>query len=144
MKKIRNASGNKIHDAGSIANMQYNEKSGAQKQVDVGPKLMPLPGGGTPTCDAFTAVQSIPAGKSLAIYNNSATLGTVAFGDSAAELATITAAGTVLANGQPVIPCKPNDWTIISAGEQTFVKTSATTLLVYLIDDETSIVTSSR
>lgn len=138
MYKKRNTKGNKVQDPSLIANLQYNEKSGAQKQVDVGPKLIPLDAGtATPTTSAAT-IKALPSmGKSLAIYNNAGTIASVTFG-AAGQVS--LAAGAVDAVTKAVgIPCKPNDWTYLSAGEATHVIASAATLLVFIIDDDTSI-----
>jgi hypothetical protein len=134
MANKRNVLGNKTQDPASIAAIQYNEKAGAQKQLTVGPSLMPLPGNVTV---ANAAPVNIGMGKIIAIYNNSGTLATVAFG--ADNTVTVGAAGSLDGSNNPSIPCKPNDWTYLSNGEKPYILTSAATLLTFLVDDDTLI-----
>lgn len=141
MRKIRNVPGNRVQDESTIVNTQYNEVSGAQKQIDVGPKLLPLltvvAGAEVKTTNATTAIGLPSMGRNLAIYNNSAVAATVTFGDASVISQAI---GTVNATSGAVgIPCTPNAWSYHSAGDATFVITSSVNLIVFLIDDETSI-----
>lgn len=137
MKK-RNIIGNKVKDPSSIANEQYNEASGAQKQVDVGPKLIPLDAGtASPTTNAATLKALPSAGRSIAVYNNAAAVGSITFGVAGqVSLAAGACDATTKAVG---IACPPNSWTYLSAGEDTHVIASAATLFVYLVEDNTSI-----
>lgn len=134
----RNVIGNKVQDSAAIQAMQFNEQAGAQKQVEVGPKLLPLDAGtGAPTTNATTAKALPSMGRSIAVYNNG-TIGSITFGD-----ATVTslAIGATNATTKAVgIPCPPNAWTYLSAGEATHVIASAATMFVFLIADDTSIV----
>lgn len=138
----RNVKGNKVVDPSLISNNEYNEASGAQKQIDVGPKLIPIPTPLTPFGVTVANAAAVPLpskGRSVAIYNNAGVVGVVTFGDS-----TVTAQALGAVNAaQPTsvgIPCKPNDWTYLSAGDATHIITSAATLFVYLIEDDTSLV----
>lgn len=135
----RNVNGKQAADPALIANTQYNEKAGAQKQIDVGPKLLPLDyNKATPTTDAST-IKSLPsAGRSIAVYNNAGAVGSITFGSDATQVS--KAPGVVDTVTKSVgIPCAPNAWSYLSAGEATFVISSAATLLVFLIDDATSL-----
>lgn len=135
----RNVDGKKVLDPSQISNLQYNEQSGAQKQVDVGPKLLPLDvGTATPTTNATTIKTLGGMGKNIAVYNNAGAVGSITFGVAGQ---TSQAPGAVDLTTKAVgIPCPPNAWTYLSAGEATHVIASAATLLVFLIDDNTSIV----
>lgn len=126
---------NKNIDTHSIENQSYNEAAGAQKNTDVGRRLLPLDDGASgKTCDASTARGLPSKGRNIAVYNNAATVGSITLGSSAAVAS--KAAGVVDAtSGEAGIACKPNDWTYIACNNQTWIISSANTLLVYLIDD---------
>ena len=117
------------------ASNSYNDLAGAQKNVSVGPKLKAIKlGEASYTTDATTARQ-IPKGTQLAIYNNSGSAESVTFGSTSAVAS--AAAGTVTAAGVVSIALKPNDWTYVSAGKDSWVITSSANALVYVIDDHT-------
>ena len=46
-------------------------------------------------------------------------------------------AGSVDANGNVSIPCKPNDWTYINTYNQDFIVTNASTVLCFIVQDHT-------
>ena len=122
------------YDSQTTASNTYNDYAGAQKNVEVGAVLQPIRTGSGWSTDASTT-KELPSGTQLAIYNNSGTLGAVAFGDLSSVA--VGAAGSVDGSGSPSIPCKPNEWTHICCGTRTFVKTSAATLLVFVVQDDT-------
>jgi hypothetical protein len=128
-----------IKDTGQLGNLTYNEASGAEKNMEVGRKLIPLDDGTGAgfTTNAATAKVLPSMGKNLAIYNNATSVGAVTLGDDASIAA--LAPGACDANGNVGIPCAPGDWTYIACGSKTFVRTTASTLLVFLIDDESYI-----
>lgn len=139
-KRVLN--GAMVQDPSTIAAHTYNEASGAQKNTEVGRHLMPLQtGAATWSTDATTAVRLPGRGKNLAVYNNANAVGSITLGDD--QFAPVSQApGAVQAatNGRNVgIACPPNEWTYIACGDQNQVIASAPTLLVYLIDDETSL-----
>lgn len=142
----RTIPGPATQDPSTIAAHTYNEASGAQKNMEVGRHLMPIPNGAASwTTNATTALILPSKGKCLAVYNNAGAVGSVTLGDTAFP-PTSQAAGVVQAatNGRNVgIACTPNDWTFIACGDQDQVISSAATLLVYLIDDPTSIRTEA-
>jgi hypothetical protein len=124
-------------DAGSAVSQSYNEQAGAQKNTEVGRYLVPLKSDATTyTTDASTARALPSKGRNLAIYNNANAVGSATLGDDA-SMASL-GAGAADSNGNVGIPCKPNDWTYIACNERQFVRTSASTLLVFLIEDDTS------
>lgn len=139
--------GNKTQDPSSISNFIYNEASGAEKNIEVGQKLLPLgDGAGDFTTNATTAKKLPKKGANIAIYNNAGAVGAVTFGTNTPTLVA-QAPGAVQTgtNGQSVgIPCPPNSWTLTAAGELDWVVASAATLLVFVIDDETSIKTEIK
>lgn len=141
-KSQRTFPGNKVQDPSTIANHTYNEMSGAQKNTEVGRHLQPLRINATTwSTDATTAVKLPEKGRNLAVYNNAGAVGSITLGD-ATYPPTSQAPGAVQATteGRNVgIACPPNDWTYIACGDQDQVIASAATLLVYLIDDPTSI-----
>lgn len=132
----------KVQDPSAIANHTYNQAAGAQKNMEVGRHLRPLNIDATTFTTDATTLRILPSkGKNLAVYNNAGAVGSVTLG-SATYVPTSQAPGAIQASteGQNVgIACKPNDWTYIACGEQDRVISSAATLLVYLIDDDTYI-----
>lgn len=143
----RTIPGPATQDPSTIAAHTYNEASGAQKNMEVGRHLMPLQtGASTWSTQANSAAVILPSkGRCLAVYNNAAAVGSITLGDTQFP-PTSQAPGVVQAttNGRNVgIACPPNDWTYIACGDQDQVIASAATLLVYLIDDPTSIKTEA-
>lgn len=138
----RNFPGNETRDPSSIANLIYNEKSGSQKNTEVGRKLIALPDGASGyTTNATTSKKLPKRGANLAIYNNAGAVGSITVGTNSPVLVS-QAVGVVQASteGQSVgIACPPAQWTFIACGELDWVIASAATLLVYLIDDATFI-----
>lgn len=140
-KKIRNQSGFDIQDPAIIHNLEYNNQAGSKKVSEVGRKLVPIPfinsGALAYTCDASTLRTLPKLGVNLAVYNNSGSIGSVTLGE--ANTQTSLAAGVTDANGHAGIPCQPNTWTYIACNESQFVISSAATLLVFIIDDNSAI-----
>lgn len=139
-KKIRNVPGDKIQDPNIIDNLEYSNSAGSKKVSEVGRHLIPLKfisGGAVAyTTDASTARRLDKAGACLAVYNSDTTLHAVTV--STASIAAL-AAGTTDVNGNVGIPCAPGAWTYIACDSALFVITNDATLLVFLIDDESSI-----
>jgi len=127
---------NKNFDPQLTSSNTYNDPAGGQKNLQVGPKLKPIQLSATSwTTDATTARQ-VQAGTQLAIYNNSTTLYGVRFGQDSSIAA--AAAGAVDAAGNVSCACKPSDWTYLAASEDTWVIAQNVALLVYIIDDHTT------
>jgi len=126
-------------DLGALGNLTYSHAAGAVKTTTTGLALDPLlSGDGVTFTTNATSALALPAkGKSLAIYNNSSSLGSITFGTSSAV--TVLAPGVTNATGQVGIPCLPNAWTYVSAYQYQWVIASASTLLVFLVSDSTSI-----
>ena len=136
----RNQNGNQIQDMGSIANFVYNQAAGADKVMESGRHLLPLvtPGVGTGyTTNPATAFPLPGAGRNIAVYNNAGAVGAITFGTD--NTVTALAAGVTDSSGRVGLPCMPNSWSYFAAGYSNWVISSAATLLVFLIDDNTSI-----
>lgn len=137
----RNIPGNTVQDPGAIDVLQYNNPSGARKSVQMGQHLLPLPtpGSGTGyTTDVSSAAYALPtAGKSLAVYNSAGTAGSITFGTD--NTVTALAAGATDSSGRVGLPCPANAWSIFAGGYSNWVISSASTLLVFLVNDESSI-----
>lgn len=119
------------YDQGVIANALFNDLTGAQKSLIVGPSLKPIFNG-----TVFTTNLTAPTvvkGLLLAIYNNSNSLHTITFGD---QTVTALSPGATDALGRVGIPCPPNQWTYLSPGHYTHAITSNPALLVFAIEDE--------
>jgi len=138
MKNMRNVPGHQSYDQGSIQNNQYNEAAGSQKNSEVGRHLLPIPlSASSFTTDAST-IRVLPRkGMNLAVYNNAGALGSITLGESAAQAS--LAPGVTDATGHVGLPCPPGQWTYIACSTQQWVISSAATLLVFIIDDNSSI-----
>lgn len=137
--KKRNYPGNETEDTGAIANMVFNKAAGAQKVAEVGRHLLPLvtPGAGTGYTTTPTSAFPLPgAGKNLAVFNSIATTGSITFGTD--NTVTALAAGTTDSSGRVGLPCSQG-WNYFAAGYSNWVISSASTLYVFLINDNTSI-----
>lgn len=132
----------KTHDPHSVVNNSYNEYAGAEKNIQVGPVLKPLKLTAiTFTTDAST-LRKISKGSQLAIYNNAGAVGSVVV--SKLQTRTLLAPGAVDNTagdgyGDVGIPCAPNAWTYVSVWDNSVVITSAATLLVFTIEDDSSV-----
>jgi hypothetical protein len=138
-------SGPAVQDPSTIAAHTYNEAAGAQKNTEVGRHLLAIGDGASGYTTNATTARKIPRGKCLAVYNNANAVGSITLGDDAVALVS-QAPGAVQANtnGRSVgIACAPNDWTYIACAEQTQVIASAATLLVYMIDDSSTVAQES-
>lgn len=140
-KNIRNLPGNNVQDPATLHNLEYSNSAGSKKVSEVGRHLLPLKfisGGALAyTTDASTARVLDSPGKLLAVYNNANAVGSVTLNESSA-IASL-APGATDSTGHVGIPCPPNAWTYIACDKSNWVISSAATLLVFLIDDETSI-----
>ena len=67
---------NSTNDPSSIQALTYNHQTGAQKNMEMGHHLIPIPTSSTTfTTDASVSAVALPSkGLTLAIYNNSGTL----------------------------------------------------------------------
>lgn len=118
-------------DQGLIENIIFNDPAGGQKNVSVGPVLEPIFANGAYTTNLTSATPVY--GCNLAVYNNSGSLHTITFGDSGV---TVLGPGATNSSGFVGVPCPPNQWTYLSAGENTHAIASSAALLVFRIRDE--------
>jgi hypothetical protein len=120
-----------------IVSIEYNPASGAQKSLIVGPRYLPIQISGGYTTNASAGLILPQLGAILAIYNTAGTAGSVTIGGPAT---TSLAIGATDANGNVGVACAPNAYTYISAGNNQYIFTSASTLLVYVMEDPTRII----
>jgi hypothetical protein len=140
-KITRNSKGKDVQDPSSIQSLIYNLQVGAQKNMDMGHHLIPIFTGGSYTTNVTTATAIPRRGITLAVYNNSGSVGSITLGmdNSIAALAV----GATDTNGNVGIACKPNDWTYIATYDKHFVRASASTLIVYVVEDDSYIISQS-
>jgi hypothetical protein len=134
------ATGFNTQDEGAISNFEYSQAVGAIKTSENGRHLLPLPapGVGTGYTTTPTAAYALPsAGRNLAVYNSTGTAGSITFGND--NTVTALAAGTTDSSGRVGLPCPPNSWSYFASGFQNWVISSASTLYVFLINDQTNI-----
>lgn len=123
------------YDSQTSASNTYNDYAGGQKNLAVGPVLEPIRTGSSWSTDASASALELPSGSQVAIFNTALSNGTVRFGVDSTVTAGV--AGSVDVNGSPSIVCKAGDWTYLCCGERSFIRTSASTLIVYVIKDDT-------
>lgn len=129
-KKSRTNRGGSL-DQGAIASTQANHYSGGHKVMDVGPEFQKQVG--NDFCsgrDVSGANEPVVPGSILYFYNNAATVAWVTLSTTAKS------APTGFTDG---IPLRPNNWTYLSAGENSFVRSSAATVALYEPKDDTVI-----
>jgi hypothetical protein len=134
----RGLPGYDVQDQGALANLKYNDAAGSEKVSEVGRHLLPIPNSATTWTTNVTAATPLARmGKNLAVYNNSGTVASITLGED--NTITSLAAGVTDSSGHVGIALMPNAWTYVACGKQNWVIASASTVLVYLIDDDTSI-----
>lgn len=127
-------------DVPSIDNMSFNEKTGAQKNMEVGRLHLPLDkGDSTKTTDASTACALPYKGACLAVYNNSGTVGAITIGEDNTVAALAPGAVDAIGLGHVGVPCGPNAWTFIACFDKQWVRSTSSALLVFLIADDTTV-----
>jgi hypothetical protein len=135
-KNIRNLNGYSVQDPSAISNLEYNPQAGAQKVAEVGRRLLPIPlVGATTFTTTPTSATALPSlGRNIAVYNNAGFVGSITLGTDS-TVAVLAPGAVNNTTGQAGIPCMPNAWTYIATGTTSWVISSASTLLVFLIDD---------
>lgn len=116
--------------ANDIASAAYNSRSGGYKNLIVGAEIRKKSTVGLGAIDASTLTRIAP-GTSLAIYNNG-TLAWVTMNKST-DGAPTPPSGLINA-----LPLKANDWTYLNMGENDQIQTSASTVGIYIIEDDTT------
>ena len=123
-------------DTGAVQSTQANHYSGGKKSLKVGPEFMKQVGATTCAGRDVSGAGPFPVnpGSILYFYNNANTVAWVGLGT------TDPAAPTGFANA---IPLTPNAWTPLSAGENSFVRSSAATVGLYEVKDDTQLITEN-
>lgn len=132
---MKKRTGKNLVDMSSASSMVFNETAGSNKVMNSGPQMLAKPGDDSVAAYDFSAGTAIGNGVSLWIYNSSGSVAFINFGKTA-----LPAAPTSLATG---IPLKPNDWTFLNTGEYNYIRTSAATVGVYMIKDDTTLTESN-
>jgi hypothetical protein len=133
-KNIRQLNGYSVQDPSIIANLEYNPMAGAQKVSEVGRRLIPfLQAAGTYTTNVSTVTTLPVLGVNLAIYNNSGSLASITLGKTSAVAS--LAPGVTDSSGDVGVPLTPNSWTYLACGMNQYVISSASTVLVFIIED---------
>jgi len=143
MKDLKRTSGTQALDQGAAVNLAFNEAAGTLKVAQAGFKLKPLPLTGTTfTTDASTARKFPDKGLSLALYNNAAAVASFRLSKAAApaSLAPGVVDNTVGDTfGDVGIPVPANSWFYTNSYDAATIITSAATLLVFLVEDESKL-----
>lgn len=130
-----------LQDPYQIKSVEYNPASGGQKSLTVGPRLLPIPivtaGSATYTTNVTTATALPTKGMNLAIYNNSGTAASITVGQD--STVTSQAIGASDTNGNVGVALPANAWSYLSPGNNQWIIASAATVIVYIIEDPTSI-----
>lgn len=126
-------------DQASIENQGFNERSGAQKNMEVGRQVIALDdGAGGKTTNATTAKALPKMGCNVAVYNNANTVAAITLGEDNGVAALAAGVTDAAGPGHVGIPCTPNDWTYIACWDKTWIRASAATLLVFIIADDSA------
>jgi len=143
MDNLKRTSGNQALDQGATSNIGFNEAAGVHKVAQAGLKLKPLPLTATTfTTDASTIRLLSDKGLALAIYNNAAAVGS--FRLSKKKTAASLAPGVVdntadEGYGDVGVPVPANSWFYTNSYDAAAIITSAATMLVFLVEDESRI-----
>ena len=134
----RNVAGNNVQDPNAISLNTYSDQAGSRKVSEVGRSLLPLGNGASGfTTDASTARILPGMGVNLAIYNKDTSVHAVTVSSSGSTAA--LAAGETDVNGNVGIACPPATYTYVACYDDTWVITDSAMLVVYLINDNSSI-----
>lgn len=129
---------NSTNDPSSIQAVTYNHQVGAQKNMEMGHHLIPIPTAPTTfTTDVSGAAVALPSkGITLAVYNNSSTAYAITLGDSTVTALAIGATNT---SGFVGVPCTPNNWTYLATFDKTHAISNSSNLKVMIVADSTVI-----
>jgi hypothetical protein len=115
-------------DQGGINSLQHNPYSGAKKSLATGPEFQKVIGAADVTGVDISTAAGIAPGTLVWLFNNSATVGWVALKK---DIAPTTVSG--FANA---IPLAPNSWMQLCVGDNNFIKSSAATIGMYIVQDD--------
>jgi hypothetical protein len=117
--------------------LTLNTPTGANKTLQIGPKLLPFGNTGSFTTDVTTSTK-IERGSLIAVYNNNSTVGSIVL--SPTSVASL-AAGVTDVNGNVGLPIPPNSWAYFTAwGDDEWIIASANTLKAYIVLDYSTVV----
>jgi hypothetical protein len=137
-KLIRNRKNKVVSDPANIADLTFNEMSGAKKNLPVGPFLIPIDDGAGGKTTSATTIRALELGSQLYIYNTTGAAASVRFSNNPA--ATALAAGVVDApSGDVGVPCSPGIYTQLCNFDHRYIITQAG-LLIFKVNDGTRIV----
>lgn len=141
MKTVRRLDNASAIDPSLVDAASFNHESGAQKNMEMGHHLVPIPTGISSFTTNITALRALPKkGLTLAIFNDGAATASVTTGDSTT---TSLAIGVTDAAGRVGIPLPSKQWTYIATYEDQYVIGSAATLYAMIVQDGTSIGTQN-
>jgi hypothetical protein len=132
-KNKRVSQNSSVMDSGAIAAAAFNAYSGADKVVMSGPDFKKI------STNNFTSGQTanaagipVKVGGILWLYNNSGSVAWFVLSTDAA-----VGAPSSFSTG---IPLAANSWFQVACGENSIVRTSAATVGVYIMNDDTTLV----
>jgi len=130
-KKNRTNKGTPI-DANAAASYQANSYSGGHKILAVGPEFLKQGTNAYVSGRDVSAGDVVTPGSILYIFNSTNQVHWVAL-----STATIASQPTGITDG---IPLSPNAWTILSAGENSFIRTDNSNIGLYDVKDDTNLI----
>lgn len=136
-RKFIRAAETPTNDSGVVDNNTYNDQSGVRKVSDFGKALKPLLIAGAYTTAINSAPVKIQMGSAIAVYNNSGSVASITFGS--ANTVSSLAAGVTSVAGDVGIPLMPNSWTYLNNFNKEWAITSASTAMVFLVEDDTHV-----
>lgn len=136
MDNIRRKVSNRVY-SGETEDLKFNQASGADKVIPAGHHLKPMMTGASTYSTNATSRVNVGKGATLAIFNNAATVASVTLGDSTV---TSQVPGAVQAGKSFVgIPLRSYEFTYLNTFDKDYVIASASTVLVYIVEDDTNI-----
>lgn len=136
MDSVRRKVSNKVY-SGETADLKFNQASGADKVIPAGHHLKPVfIGVGGYTTNATTRL-NVGKGVTLAIYNNSALVASATIGDATV----VSQAPGAVQAGTPFVgvALSSQSFTYLNTYDKDYIVTSAATVLVYIVEDDTNI-----
>jgi hypothetical protein len=131
MAKIRVNRAGSAMDAAAIDSVQNNSYAGAKKSLHVGPDFKKQTGNSYVSGQDASGGIAVNPWSQMYLYNNSSTIAWVSLASASGA-----PAPTGIANA---IPLQPNSWTLLCAGENSYIQTSASTVGVYTVNDDTTV-----
>jgi hypothetical protein len=141
MKTVRRLDNPSAIDPSLVDAASFNHEVGAQKNMEMGHHLVPIPLSATSFTTNITALTPLPKkGLTLAIYNDAGSTASVVIGDAST---TILAHGVADSSGRVGIPIASKTWTYIATYDKQFVIGNSANLFAYIVQDGTHIGTQN-